>query len=204
VIRLVEKPAQPKSNYALVGVYMFTAAVHEAVRQLRPSARGELEITEAIQWLIDNGHKVKTTIITGYWKDTGNVADMLEVNRRVLETLESRRLGEIDESSEIIGRVAIEAGARVTGSRIVGPAVIGARTVVTDSYVGPFSSVAEDCTILDSELQYSIVLQGSLIQGVGRIEGSLIGRQVKVTPAAGVPKAHRLVLADHSEVQIIS
>jgi glucose-1-phosphate thymidylyltransferase len=204
VIRLVEKPAQPKSNYALVGVYMFTPAVHEAVRQLQPSARGELEITEAIQWLIDNGHKVKTTIITGYWKDTGNVADMLEVNRRVLETLESRRLGEIDESSEIIGRVAIEAGARVTGSRIVGPAVIGARTVVTDSYVGPFSSVAEDCTILDSELQYSIVLQGSLIQGVGRIEGSLIGRQVKVTPAAGVPKAHRLVLADHSEVQIIS
>jgi glucose-1-phosphate thymidylyltransferase len=204
VIRLVEKPAQPKSNYALVGVYMFTPAVHEAVRQLQPSARGELEITEAIQWLIDNGRKVKSTIITGYWKDTGNVADMLEVNRRVLETLESRRLGEIDESSELIGRVAIEAGARITGSRIVGPAVIGARTVVTDSYVGPFSSVAEDCTILDSELQYSIVLQGSLIQGVGRIEGSLIGRQVKVTPAAGVPKAHRLVLADHSEVQIIS
>jgi len=204
VIRLVEKPAEPKSNYALVGVYMFTPAVHEAVRQLRPSARGELEITEAIQWLIDNGRKVKSTIITGYWKDTGNVADMLEVNRQVLETLESRRLGEIDESSEIIGRVAIEAGARITGSRIVGPAVIGARTVVADSYVGPFSSVAEDCTITDSELQYSIVLQGSLIQGVGRIEGSLIGRQVKVTPAAGVPKAHRLVLADHSEVQIIS
>jgi glucose-1-phosphate thymidylyltransferase len=204
VIRLVEKPAEPKSNYALVGVYMFTSAVHEAVRQLRPSARGELEITEAIQWLIDNGRRVKSTIITGYWKDTGNVADMLEVNRRVLETLESRQLGEIDESSEIIGRVAIEAGARVTGSRIVGPAVIGARTVVADSYVGPFSSVAEDCTITDSELQYSIVLQGSLIQGVGRIEGSLIGRQVKVTPATGVPRAHRLVLADHSEVQIIS
>ena len=110
VIRLVEKPAQPKSNYALVGVYMFTPAVHEAVRQLRPSARGELEITEAIQWLIDNGRKVKSTIITGYWKDTGNVEDMLEVNRQVLETLESRRLGEVDESSEIIGRVADRGG----------------------------------------------------------------------------------------------
>jgi glucose-1-phosphate thymidylyltransferase len=204
VIRLVEKPAHPKSNFALVGVYMFTPAAHEAARQLRPSARGELEITEAIQWLIDNGRKVKSTIITGYWKDTGNVADMLEVNRQVLETLEPGRLGEVDAASEIIGRVAVEAGARITGSRIVGPAVIGARTVVADSYIGPFSSVAEDCTILDSELQYSIVLQGSLIQGVRRIEGSLIGRQVKVTPAAGVPKAHRLVLADHSEVQIIS
>jgi glucose-1-phosphate thymidylyltransferase len=129
---------------------------------------------------------------------------MLEVNRRVLETLEPRRLGNVDETSELIGRVAVEEGAHVTGSRIVGPAVIGARSQVTGSYIGPFSSVAEDCMIIDSELQYSIVLQGSLIQGVRRIEGSLIGRQVKVTPAAGVSKAHRLVLADHSEVQISS
>jgi glucose-1-phosphate thymidylyltransferase len=204
VIRLVEKPAQPRSNYALVGVYMFTPAVHEAVQHLKPSARGELEITEAIQWLIDNGRKVKSTVISGYWKDTGNVVDMLEVNRRVLETLEPRQLGDVDEASEIIGRVAIDEGAQVTGSRIVGPAVIGARTTVAGSYIGPFSSVAEDCTIRDSELQYSIVLQGSSIQGVRRIEGSLIGRQVKVTPASGVPKAHRLVLADHSEVQISS
>jgi glucose-1-phosphate thymidylyltransferase len=204
VIRLVEKPAEPKSNYALVGVYMFTPAVHRAARQLTPSARGELEITEAIQWLIDNGRPVRSTIITGYWKDTGNVADMLEVNRRILETLEPKQLGDVDESCELIGRVAIEEDAQVTASRIVGPAVIGARTKVTGSYIGPFSSVAEDCTIIDSELQYSIVLQGSLIQGVRRIEGSLIGRQVKVTPASGVPKAHRLVLADHSEVQISS
>jgi glucose-1-phosphate thymidylyltransferase len=204
VIRLVEKPAEPKSNYALVGVYMFTPGVHEAARRLKPSARGELEITEAIQWLIDNGRPVKSTIITGYWKDTGNVVDMLEVNRRVLETLEPKQLGDVDETSELIGRVAIEEGAQITRSRIVGPAIIGAGTKVADSYIGPFSSVAEDCTILDSELQYSIVLQGSLIQGVRRIEGSLIGRQVKVTPASGVPKAHRLVLADHSEVQISS
>jgi glucose-1-phosphate thymidylyltransferase len=204
VVRLVEKPAEPKSNYALVGVYMFTPAVHQAARQLTPSARGELEITEAIQWLIDNGRRVKSTIITGYWKDTGNVADMLEVNRRILETLEPKQLGDVDEASELIGRVAIEEGAQVTASRIVGPAVVGARTKVAGSYIGPFSSVAEDCTILDSELQYSIVLQGSLIQGVRRIEGSLIGRHVKVTPASGVPKAHRLVLADHSEVQISS
>jgi glucose-1-phosphate thymidylyltransferase len=204
VIRLVEKPARPKSNYALVGVYLFTPAVHEGVRGLKPSARGELEITEAIQWLIDNGRKVKSTVITGYWKDTGNVVDMLEVNRRVLESLEPKQLGDVDEESELIGRVAIEEGAQVTGSRIVGPAIIGAGTRVAGSYIGPFSSVAEGCTILDSELQYSIVLQGSLIQGVRRIEGSLIGRNVKVTPASRIPKAHRLVLADHSEVQISS
>ena len=204
VVRLVEKPAEPKSNYALVGVYMFTRAVHEAARQLKPSARGELEITEAIQWLIDNDRPVKSTIITGYWKDTGNVVDMLEVNRRVLESLEPKQLGDVDETSELIGRVAIEEGARITSSRIVGPAIIGSGTRVSGSYIGPFSSVAEDCVILDSELQYSIVLQGSLIQGARRIEGSLIGRHVKVTPASGVPKAHRLVLADHSEVQISS
>jgi len=204
VVRLVEKPAEPKSNYALVGVYMFTRAVHEAARQLKPSARGELEITEAIQWLIDNDRPVKSTIITGYWKDTGNVVDMLEVNRRVLETLEPKQLGDVDETSELIGRVAIEEGAQITRSRIVGPAIIGSGTKVSGSYIGPFSSVAEDCVILDSELQYSIVLQGSLIQGARRIEGSLIGRQVKVTTASGVPKAHRLVLADHSEVQISS
>ncbi|HEY2575716.1 MAG TPA: glucose-1-phosphate thymidylyltransferase [Streptosporangiaceae bacterium] len=204
VVRLVEKPAVPKSNYALVGVYMFTPAIHAAARRLEPSARGELEITEAIQGLIDSGLQVKSTMITGYWKDTGNVVDMLEVNRQVLETLEPKQLGDVDEVSELIGRVAIEEGAQITGSRIVGPAVIGARTRVADSYIGPFSSVAEDCSILDSELQYSIVLQGSLIEGVRRIEESLIGRNVKVTPASGVAKAHRLVLADHSEVQISS
>jgi len=204
VVRLVEKPAEPVSDYALVGVYLFTPAVHEAARQLTPSARGELEITEAIQWLIDRNRRVTSTIITGYWKDTGNVGDMLEVNRRVLESIEPKQLGDVDEASELIGRVAIEEGARVTGSRIVGPAIIGARTRVEDSYVGPFSSIAEDCAVVDSELQYSIVLPGSSIHGVRRIEGSLIGRNVKVTPAPRVSKAHRLVLADHSEVQISS
>jgi glucose-1-phosphate thymidylyltransferase len=204
VIRLVEKPAHPKSNYALVGVYLFTPAVHEGARQLKPSARGELEITEAIQWLIDAGRQVKSSIITGYWKDTGNVGDMLEVNRRVLEAIEPKQSGDVDETTELIGRVVIEEGARVTGSRIVGPVIIGARTRVADSYVGPFTSVAEDCTIVDRELQYSIVLPDSSIQGVRRIEGSLIGRHVKVTPAPRVSQAHRLVLADHSEVQISS
>ena len=204
VVGLEEKPQQPKSDLALVGVYMFTPAIHAAVRRLAPSWRGELEITEAIQWLIETGHKVNSTVIGGYWKDTGNVADMLEVNRMVLESVEPVRCGDADEASELIGRVAIEAGARVTGSRIVGPVVIGAGTQVTGSYIGPFTSVADGCTIVDSEIEYSIVLRGASIRGVRRIEASLIGHDVEVTPAPKVPKAHRLVLGDHSKVQISS
>jgi glucose-1-phosphate thymidylyltransferase len=204
VTRLEEKPSQPKSDLALVGVYIFTPAVHEAVSQLKPSWRDELEITEAISWLIDNGRKVRSTTITGYWKDTGNVTDMLEVNRMVLESVEPRCDGSVDKVTELIGRVAIEAGAEVSGSRIVGPVIIGAGSRVSGSYIGPFTSVAPDCAISDSEIEYSILLRGASIQGVRRIEASLIGRDVEVTPAPRIPKAHRLILGDHSKVQISS
>ena len=180
---------------------MFTPAVHEAVRQLRPSWRNELEITEAIQWLIDKGRTVTSTLIDGYWKDTGNVTDMLEVNRMVLESLEPSQRGTVDDASELIGRMVIGEGAKVAGSRIVGPVIIGAGTSVTSSYIGPFTSVAEGC---DSEIEYSIVLRAASIQGVRRIEASLIGHEVEVTPAPRVPKAHRLILGDHSKVQISS
>jgi glucose-1-phosphate thymidylyltransferase len=203
VVGLEEKPQHPKSDLALVGVYIFTPAVHEAVSRLAPSWRGELEITEAIQWLIDQGRKVRSTTITGYWKDTGNVADMLEVNRMVLETIDPQVRGTV-EASELIGRVVVEDGAQVSGSRIVGPAIIGTGTRVSGSYVGPFTSVAQDCAITDSEIEYSIVLRGALIQGVRRIEASLIGHDVEVTPSPNVPRAHRLILGDHSKVQICS
>jgi glucose-1-phosphate thymidylyltransferase len=204
VVGLEEKPREPKSDLALVGVYIFTAAVHEAVAELEPSWRGELEITEAIQWLIDQGRKVRSTTITGYWKDTGNVADMLEVNRMVLEGLEPACAGEVDAETELIGRVAIGSGAQISGCRIVGPVVIGTGTRVSGSYIGPFTSVERDCVIADSEIEYSIVLRGASIKGVRRIEASLIGHDVEVTPAPRVPKAHRLVLGDHSKVQISS
>ena len=204
VIGLEEKPQRPKSDLALVGVYIFSPLVHEAVRDLKPSWRGELEITEAIQWLLDHGNTVRSSVITGYWKDTGNVADMLEVNRMVLETAESRCHGTVDAECEIIGRVVIENDAEVSSSRIVGPVIIGARSRVTASYVGPFTAVAEDCTIDDSEIEYSIVLARASIRGVRRIEASIIGHDVEVTPAPRVPKAHRLVLGDHSKVQISS
>ncbi|MFJ4517406.1 glucose-1-phosphate thymidylyltransferase [Streptomyces sp. NPDC088816] len=204
VVGLEEKPKEPKSDLALVGVYLFTPAIHEAVRSIEPSWRGELEITHAIQWLIDNKCDVRSTTISGYWKDTGNVTDMLEVNRSVLETVEPLNAGAVDERSEIIGRVRIEAGARVSGSRIVGPAIIGAGSVVDDAYIGPFTSVSEDCRIVDSEIEYSILLRGSSVTGVRRVEASLIGRDVEVTPAPRNPSAHRLVLGDHSKVQISS
>jgi glucose-1-phosphate thymidylylransferase, long form len=204
VVSLEEKPPAPKSDLALVGVYLFTAAVHEAVRKIQPSSRGELEITHAIQWLIDERLDVRSTRITGYWKDTGNVADMLEVNRSVLELVDVAIEGTVDATTEIIGRVRIEPGARVTGSRIVGPVIIGRDCVIADSYIGPFTSVSEQCRIERSEIEFSIVLRDSSITGVRRIEASLIGRNVVVTPAPAVPAAHRLVLGDHSKVQISS
>ncbi|SFJ93455.1 glucose-1-phosphate thymidylyltransferase [Streptosporangium canum] len=204
VVGLEEKPADPKSDLALVGVYLFTPAIHEAVAELKPSWRGELEITDAIQWLIQEGHEVESTVISGYWKDTGNVTDMLEVNRLVLESLDGRVDGRVDGASELIGRVVVEPGAVVERSRIVGPAIIGAGARVLDSYVGPFTSIAADCLVSGSEIEYSIVLPRSSISGVSRIEASLIGHDVEVTPAPNTPRAHRLVLGDHSKVQISS
>ncbi len=204
VVGLEEKPRKPKSDLALVGVYIFRPSVHEAVRNLKPSWRGELEITEAIQWLIDHGKVVRSSVISGYWKDTGNVTDMLEVNRTVLETVQPRSEGTVDAGCEIIGRVVIENGAQVSGSRIVGPVIIGARSKIVGSYVGPFTAVAEDCAIDDSEIEYSILLPRASIRGVRRIEASIIGHDVEVTPAPRVPRAHRLILGDHSKVQISS
>jgi glucose-1-phosphate thymidylyltransferase len=204
VRNLEEKPKQPKSDLALVGVYLFTPAIHEAVADLKPSWRGELEITEAIQWLLDHDRTVNATTITGYWKDTGNVTDMLEVNRLVLESLEPRLDGTVSDDCEIIGRVVVEDGATVTGSRIVGPVIIGAGSTITGSYIGPFTAIEEDCSVEESEIEYSIVLSRTSIRGVRRIEASLIGHDAEVTPAPRVPRAHRLVLGDHSKVQISS
>ncbi|MEU4572381.1 glucose-1-phosphate thymidylyltransferase [Nonomuraea sp. ATR24] len=204
VVGLEEKPARPKSDLALVGVYLFSPAVHEAVAELKPSGRGELEITDAIQWLLEAGLPVESSVITGYWKDTGNVTDMLEVNRLVLESLEAGVLGSVDDASELVGRVLVEPGAVVERSRLVGPVIVGSGAVVRDSYVGPFTSIGAGCAVTRSEIEYSIVLPRASIEGVGRIESSLIGHDVEVTPAPNTPRAHRLVLGDHSKVQISS
>ncbi|MEV5574403.1 glucose-1-phosphate thymidylyltransferase [Spirillospora sp. NPDC052269] len=204
VVGLEEKPEHPRSDLALVGVYLFTPAVHEIVAGLKPSWRDELEITDAIRGLLEQGRTVSPTVITGYWKDTGNVSDMLEANRLVLDGLRPAIEGDVDDDSELVGRVVVEHGASVVRSRILGPVIVGAGTLVRDSYLGPFTSVDRDCTVLDSEIEYSILLSGTRVEGVGRIEGSLIGREVRVTAAPRAPHAHRLVLGDHSTVQINS
>ncbi|MCX7621242.1 MAG: glucose-1-phosphate thymidylyltransferase [Acidimicrobiales bacterium] len=202
VVRLVEKPKDPPSDLALVGVYLFDAHIHEAVRAIKPSGRGELEITDAIQWLIDTGHLVRHEILKGWWIDTGKKDPLLDCNRLVLETLEPRIDGDIDDRSQVCGRVVIEAGATVTASTIRGPAIIGANTIVSNSYIGPFTSIASGCVITDTEIEYSVVLENSRITGISRVMDSLVGRDVEVTRTDTKPQALRLTLGDHSRVEI--
>ena len=202
VIGLVEKPADPPSDLALVGVYLFDHHVHEAVRAIEPSARGELEITDAIQWLLDRGRTVRHEVLEGWWLDTGKKDPLLESNRRILELLEPSNRGRVDDASTIEGRVVIEDGAEVIRSKIRGPAIIGTDTRIEGSYVGPFTSIAHDCEIIDSELDHSVVLDCSRIVGVARIADSLIGKEVEVTRSGQRPKAIRLMLGDHSRIDV--
>jgi glucose-1-phosphate thymidylyltransferase len=203
VVRLVEKPSTPASDLALVGVYMFTRGVFDAVKAIRPSARGELEITDAIQWLIDHGRSVVPHVIDGWWKDTGKLEDLLEANCIILDTIVRRLDGEISDS-EVHGKVVIEAGAKVVHSTVRGPAVIGRDTTIEHAYVGPFTSIGDHALIRGSEVEHSIVLEGSAITDVGgRIESSLIGRNVTIYRAATKPKSLNFMLGDRSQVGLI-
>ncbi|GAB3476684.1 glucose-1-phosphate thymidylyltransferase [Amycolatopsis cihanbeyliensis] len=201
VLRLVEKPHEPKSDLALIGVYFFTQAIHEAVAAIGPSARGELEITDAIQWLVGRGAEVKATEYGGYWKDTGSVDDVLEGNRQLLDRLRPAVLGEIDHASVLIGPVIVEPGARVLRSTIEGPAIIGAGTVVADSRVGEHTSLGRDCVLSGTSIGNSVVLDGSTLSGIPELRDSLIGRSVSIG-AADRGTCHRLVLGDHTHVRI--
>jgi len=202
VVRLVEKPIDPPSNLALAGVYLFTPAIHEAVASIEPSARGELEITDAIQWLIDHGHRVLHEVLHGWWLDTGKKDPLLESNRRVLETIEQRMEGNVDAGSQVDGRVVIERGAELVNSNVRGPAIIGARTRLVNTYVGPFTAVANDCVIIDSELEHSVVLEHSRIIGVPRMTDSLIGRHVEITRSRQRPTATRVMVGDHCSIDL--
>jgi glucose-1-phosphate thymidylyltransferase len=204
IVRLVEKPKDPPSNLALVGVYLFGPPIFEAARSLEPSWRGEYEITEAIQKLIEDGLEVQSEVVSGWWKDTGQLADMLEANRLVLEEIETRIDGEVDESSRVEGRVVVEAGATVSGSVVRGPAVIGAGARIEDAYVGPYTSIGENVCISRSEIEHSIVLAGSLVQDLEtRMEASLLGREVKLTRSEGRPKTLQMLVGDKSEIKIV-
>jgi glucose-1-phosphate thymidylyltransferase len=202
VIRLVEKPADPPSNLALVGVYLFSAAIHEAVAAIDPSPRGELEITDAIQWLTDHGHVVRHEVLEGWWLDTGKKDPLLESNRRVLETIEGRIDGVVDDASTLDGRVVLEEGAELIGSTIRGPVIIGRGTRVVNSYIGPFTAIAEGCEVIDSEVEHSVVLDRSRIVGVHRLMDSLIGRDVEVKPSPERPRATRLMVGDHCVIEL--
>jgi glucose-1-phosphate thymidylyltransferase len=185
----------------VIGIYMFTPSVHAVVAGLRPSARGELEISDTIQGLVDRGARVDACPVEDHWIDTGRMGDILSANRLVLETLTAACAGAVDEQSRVTGRVVIEAGARVVNSVIEGPAIIGAGTVIEHAYIGPFTSVYHSCLVRDAEISGSVVLERTRIERVGRrIEGSLIGRDVTVHGDQGRPRSYRLVLGDHSEV----
>jgi glucose-1-phosphate thymidylyltransferase len=203
VVRLVEKPREPKSDLALVGVYMFSSVVFDAVKAIRPSFRNELEITDAIQQLIDRGLEVRPHIVDGWWKDTGKLEDMLEANRLILDRIERRVDGSVDAESRVEGKVVVEAGAIIEQSVVRGPVIIGAGARIVNAYVGPFTSIMKDAEIRDSEIEHSIVLEGSSISNLStRIEDSLIGKNVRIYRLPVKPSAYRFMLGDNSEVGI--
>jgi len=202
VTQLVEKPLEPKSDLALVGVYLFDRHIHDAVAAIAPSPRGELEITDAIQWLIDNGHRVRHEVLEGWWKDTGKLEPLLEGNRLVLDMLSSSNGGTVDAASVLEGIVVIEAGAEVVNSTLRGPVIIGEGAKIVNSTVGPYASIYFDCEITDSSIENSVILEQSRITGIHSIADSLVGKQVEVRKSQREPHATRLMIGDHSVVEL--
>jgi glucose-1-phosphate thymidylyltransferase len=203
IVRLTEKPPEPASDLALVGVYMFQPEIFDVCRSLEPSGRGEYEITEAIQALVEQGKRVEPHVVTGYWKDTGKWEDMLEANRLVLDTLEPKIDGELVDS-HLEGRVTVGPGTRLERCRVRGPVVIGSNAVLRDAFIGPYSSVADGCEIDHAEIEHSIVLEGSKIMHLDhRLEGSLIGRNVVVGRSNSKPRAYRMLVGDNSQIGIL-
>ncbi len=204
IIRLVEKPPDPPSNLILVGIYMFNEHIWEAVDAIQPSWRGELEITDAIQYLVDEGYNVHPYIHRGWWIDTGEPGEMLEANDLVLDEIEPCIEGYVDRDSDVNGKVTIEKGAEIINSRIRGPAIIGQDTRIVNSYVGPFTSIYHHVHIESSEIEHSIVLEHSRIVEIPyRIEDSLIGRNAVITRSPIKPKALKMTLGDHSHVGVL-
>jgi glucose-1-phosphate thymidylyltransferase len=202
VVRLVEKPVDPPSDLALVGVYLFDRTILDAVRAIEPSPRGELEITDAIQWLVDQGLRVRQEELTGWWIDTGKLTPLLEANRLLLERIETRIDGEVDDRSTIDGRVVVEAGASVVASTLRGPLIIGAGTVVEHSFIGPFSAIGNGCEVRHSEVEHSVIMDDSKIIDIQRLEDSLIGREAVVSRSQVKPRALRLMVGDHCQIDV--
>ncbi|MEU7584327.1 glucose-1-phosphate thymidylyltransferase [Streptomyces sp. NPDC041068] len=202
VLRLVEKPEHPVSDLAVVGVYFFTPAIHEAVAAIEASARGELEITDAIQWLVTQGAEVTARTYSGFWKDAGRVEDVLACNRELLDRLKPSVCGEVDADSELIGAVVVEEGARVVRSRIIGPAIVGAGALVEDSSVGPHTAAGRDCLLSGVDVSDTIVLEGASVRDVGPVRASVIGREASVSRSAAPEGPHQLIVGDHSRIEV--
>jgi glucose-1-phosphate thymidylyltransferase len=202
--RLVEKPKNPPSDLALVGIYMFDGHIREAVHAIQPSGRGELEITDAIQWLVEKGYAVHPYVHAGWWIDTGKMADMLSANDHVLEEVVPQIAGTVDEASKVDPRVTVEKGAQIINSTVRGPAIIGEDTRIVNSYIGPFTSLYHGVTVENSEIEHSIVMEHCRIINVGaRIQDSLIGRNAFVTQTDRKPKSINLNLGDYSQIDLV-
>ncbi len=204
IISIEEKPKVPKSSYAVAGIYLYDHHIFEAVKALKPSARGELEISDAHQYLIDKGFNVGYTEITGWWKDTGKPADLLEANRLILDNITPHNDGTIDSLSDVAGKVVIEKGAQIINSKVRGSVIIGKQCVIENSYIGPFTSIGDRTEIRHSEIEYSIVLRDCKVLNVGiRLEGSILGNDVEVVEAVGKPRVHRFMIGDQSRVEVV-
>jgi glucose-1-phosphate thymidylyltransferase len=199
--RLVEKPKVPPSNYALVGVYFFKPVIIDACKSIKPSWRNELEITDAIQWLIEQGYKVDASFVEGWWKDTGKPEDIFEANRLILDDVAYNNEGCVEDSN-IMGRVIVEKDTRIVRSVIKGPSIIGRGSQISDSYVGPYTSIGQGCRICGTEVEDSIIMDDSQISNAGRIVESLIGRNVKIEECVSKPKGHRLIVGDNSDIAL--
>src|SRR4051795_3014761 len=202
VVRLIEKPPEPPSDLALVGVYMFGPVIFDAAKAIEPSGRGELEITDAIQWLIDSGRSVASRTVTGWWKDTGQLDDMLEANRLVLEDIERAVDGELIDS-RVEGRVIVQEGAKLERAVVRGPAIIGAGSRITDAYIGPYTSIDAGVTVERAEVEHSILLSGSSVSDLdARMEASLLGKNVTLCRGVTLPKTLRMIVGDNAEIKI--
>jgi len=204
IVAVEEKPKHPKSSFAVAGIYLYDHHIFEAVKAIKPSGRGELEISDAHQYLIEKGFKIGYTEITGWWKDTGKPTDLLEANRLVLDNITPSNEGTVDERSTVAGKVVIQQGARIINSVVRGPAIIGEECVIEESYVGPFSSIGSHTTVRKSEIEYSIILRDCKILDVGiRLEGSILGNDVEIVEASGKPLVHRFMIGDQSRVEVV-
>ncbi len=204
IVGVEEKPKHPKSSYAVAGIYIYDQTIFEAVNAIQPSARGEYEISDAHQYLLDHNYTIGFTEITGWWKDTGKPSDLLEANRLILDNIKASIEGAVDSSSDVSGKVITDKDAIVRGSRIRGPAMIGKGCIIENSYIGPFTSIGDNTQIINSEVEYSIIMQRSLIQNVNiRIESSILGNEVEIVEAGKLPRTHRFLIGDQSRVEVV-